>query len=284
MSCGQTRETLALHLEGDLSGDAAVAMARHLEICDDCGRFYEQLRRSQALLKSLRRDTVSADECARMRRGVMTSIDDARDGAGWTLRLERAVVLGFRRRSYAFATFALLALVSVAVLTQLGQAAPETRPSAAVFDAGELLRLPAGYRGWVLVSQASRPGGDTGAPASRVYIDPAGYREFLTSGAFAEGTIMVWEAGTDALETSEGPHAAAVLLASVKDDTRFDGGWGYFDFSMADGALRDQAAALPVARGCHACHREEAGTDQVFTQFYPVLYSARQIGPDRAHT
>lgn len=72
-----------------------------------------------------------------------------------------------------------------------------------------------------------------------------------------------------------------MLLASVKDDTRFDGGWGFFDFTALDGTVMSKAEALPESSGCRACHRQHGETDHVFTQFYPILRSA-QLGSQGA--
>src|SRR5262245_11487951 len=104
---------LALHLEGDLPDGAATMTSLHLAACDDCRRFQEQLRTRQSLLKSLRLETVSPSECTGMRREVMSVITDRQDRTGWALRLERAIMLGSRRQSYALAAFALIGIVSV---------------------------------------------------------------------------------------------------------------------------------------------------------------------------
>jgi hypothetical protein len=58
---------------------------------------------------------------------------------------------------------------------------------------------------------------------------------------------------------------------SVKDSSRFDGGWGFYDFTQPGGQPRPEAAVLPQSAGCLSCHRDEAETDHVFTQFYPAL-------------
>ena len=58
---------------------------------------------------------------------------------------------------------------------------------------------------------------------------------------------------------------------SVKDSSRFEDGWGYFDFTEGTGNLKADAEPLPNNAGCLSCHREKAATDHVFTQFYPVL-------------
>ena len=55
---------------------------------------------------------------------------------------------------------------------------------------------------------------------------------------------------------------------SVKDRSRFPGGWAYFDFGR-DG---DSAAAIAPER-CAACHAEHAAIDNVFVHLYPQLRS-----------
>ena len=58
------------------------------------------------------------------------------------------------------------------------------------------------------------------------------------------------------------------LEMAVKDSSRFQGGWAYFDF----GRDRDTAAAIPRER-CASCHSQHAALDHVFVQFYPQLRS-----------
>jgi hypothetical protein len=285
MSCAFSREMLALHVEGDLSDAATEMTSGHLETCDDCRRFVEQLRARQSLLKSLRCETVSPSECTRMRREVMSIINGGRDQSGWSLRIERAITLGFRRRSYALAAFALVGIVSVSVLAQMRHTAPNTTESVAVFEGRDTLFRPEGYRDWINVGPSARlhrSGVDRGvASATRttppsVYINPSGYREYTKTGRFPEGTVMIWESIHREPVTADRPHKESpVLLASVKDSTRFDGGWGFFDFTGLEGSMTSKAQALPESSGCRACHQRDAETDLVFTQFYPALQSAR---------
>jgi hypothetical protein len=270
MSCRFSREALALYVEGDLDVAAAEAASSHLSDCHECRQFLEDLRSRQAMLKSLRREMVSASECAGMRREVMSIISDRRADAGWLLRLERAVTLGFRRRSYALATFALIVIVSVSLVANRRQGPLDARPAIAMFEGHDTLVRPDGYRDWMQVvpSAAAHQAGcghasnPTGSPNHRIYINPSGYREYAKSGKFPEGTVLVWE-------------EASVVLASVKDSTRFDGGWGFFDFTGAKGASISKATPLPESSGCRACHQRDAQTDHVFTQFYPAFRSAR---------
>jgi len=283
VSCGFSKELLALHVEGDLSQARAEQTSNHLRVCEDCRRFLEELRTTQSLLRSLRGETIRPSDCAPMRRKVMTIIEDRREGLGWALRIERAIMLGFGLRSYAFAAVAIVGMVSVSVLAQMRQTTPAISASAAVFERGNTLLRPEGYRDWILVAPFSRPhrsGVDPATtairtPSHRVYINPVGYREYEKTGRFPEGTLMIWEPARGGPDTPH-PHKESALLASVKDSTRFDGGWGFFDFTALDGTVTARAQAVPESNGCGTCHRQHAGTDHVFTQFYPVLQSARR--------
>jgi predicted anti-sigma-YlaC factor YlaD len=139
VSCGFSKELLALHVEGDLSEARAEMTSSHLRMCEDCRRFLDDLCATQSLLKSLRSETIRPSDCTPMRREVMSIIEDRREGLGWALRIERAIMLGFGLRSYAFAAVAMLAIVSVSVLAQLRQTTPAT-VSAAVFEGRNTVR------------------------------------------------------------------------------------------------------------------------------------------------
>jgi len=163
-----------------------------------------------------------------------------------------------------------------------------TEKPAAVFEGQDTLLRPEGYREWVFV------GSSTGlnyspnpAPSSstsdtdfkNVYINPSSYREFIKTGKFPEGTVMVLEIAQAANKNEPGLQGAfasryVALEASVKDSKRFPGGWAYYGFTDRDGNLRAKAQPFPEA-SCLSCHQQKAATDRVFTQFYPVLNSAR---------
>ena len=284
MSCGFSKQLLALHVGGDLSEARAETTSSHVRMCGDCRRFLDELRATQSLLKSHRRETIRPSDCTPMRRAVMSIIEDRREGLGWVLRIERTIMLGFGLRSYAFAAVGLLAIVSVTVLAQMRQTTPALRTSAAVFEPGNTLVRPEGYRDWILVTPPARPirsgigsaASTTHTPTYRVYINPVGYREYEKTGRFPEGTLLIWESVSGGPDMAPHPHNESALLASVKDSTRFGGGWGFFNFTGNDGTVSASAQALPESRGCGTCHRQDAETDHVFTQFYPVLQSARR--------
>lgn len=165
------------------------------------------------------------------------------------------------------------------------QAATADKP-AAVFEGKDTMLRPEGYREWVFV------GSSTGlnympnpAPASanseedikHVYINPSSYREFIKTGKFPEGTVMILEIAEAARKNEAGLQGSfaskfIALEASVKDSKRFPGGWAYFGFTDMEGRPLAKAKPFPD-NACLSCHQQKAATDRVFTQFYPVLNS-----------
>jgi hypothetical protein len=107
----------------------------------------------------------------------------------------------------------------------------------------------------------------------RVYLEPSAYRRFLESGRFPEGTMLALairrpERRVPPSRTGFTEGALVALELAVKDGSRFQGGWAYFDF----GRDRDSAAAIASER-CADCHAQHAALDNVFVQFYPQLRS-----------
>ena len=229
MSCGFSRETLALHAEGDLPDSEAAATACHVASCEECRRFLEGLRVTQRVLKSARSEAASRSDCTAMRHQVMTILNERSGALGWGLRLERAVALGLRP-SYGFAAVLLLGMVSASVLAQI-------RPAA--YD---ILPRPEGYREWTQLPSADR-----------VYMNPPSYRKYAKTGIFPEGTVLVWEAAPNG-DGAPAHATSSTLLVSFKD-AKFEGGWGFFDFSGSGGTPLARARALPDSKGCRTCHR-----------------------------
>jgi hypothetical protein len=194
---------------------------------------------------------------ARMRQSVMSQIDEIQQTLGWTLRLERFLTVGLRKHRYVAAGLAVLAILTASLLGQIRHS--DQKDATAMFiDANTLVR-PADYREWVFVGNSLD---------HSVYIDPAAYREYTHSGRFPDGTVMV-------LEIKAAEEQTPGLQVSVKDPSRFEGGWGFYEFSDATGQLQPNAEPVPQTAGCRACHRDKAATDHVFTQFYPVLRNIR---------
>jgi hypothetical protein len=114
-----------------------------------------------------------------------------------------------------------------------------------------------------------------------VYITPNAYREFAKTGKFPEGTMLAMEMASADTKREPGLQGSYEkefigLEVSVKDSSRFESGWAYFNFSNGMGSsYKDKAEPFPTSAGCVACHKQNAETDNVFTQFYPVLRAAK---------
>jgi cytochrome P460 len=180
-------------------------------------------------------------------------------------------------------TFVLITLLISIVGLGLSESS-RTDKSAAIFEGKALVR-PEGYREWIFVgsslglaySKNPGPGPDL---YHNVYINPSSYREFAKTGNFPEGTVMVLELARPEVKSEPGLQGSfqkefVALEASVKDSSRFEGGWAYFNFTEAAGKLKAKAEAFPQS-ACWSCHHVNAATDHVFTQFYPVL---RAVAP-----
>ncbi|MBL8191500.1 MAG: cytochrome P460 family protein, partial [Acidobacteria bacterium] len=85
--------------------------------------------------------------------------------------------------------------------TQKPQSAAAEKP-VAVFEGQDTLLRPENYREWVFVGSSTglnyspnpAPSSSTaGTDFKNVYINPSSYREFIKTGTFPEGTVMILE-------------------------------------------------------------------------------------------
>jgi hypothetical protein len=140
---------------------------------------------------------------------------------------------------------------------------------------GRLVR-PEGVDRWVLVGaslgQGYRDATEEGPGMfHRVYLEPSAYDHFLRTGGFREGSMLALairrpERRVPPSRTGWTEGELAALEVAVKDRSRFDGGWAYFDFGLS----MEPAEALSGER-CASCHSRHAALDNVFVQFYPQL-------------
>jgi hypothetical protein len=202
------------------------------------------------------------------------------------------------------ALFVMIALgFSLAQTQQPDQAAPGPR-----YDSGGNLLRPPGFETWVFVGSnlglgyADWARSMTTVEARRVeqqnyhnvFIAPASYAAYVASSIFPEGTMLVmdiYEAANKEVRAPEGKQS--ILNAgtfngrrkgfevAVKDSARPNrrdvvgedrsvGEWAYYSF----GPTSMRSRAEPDF-GCYDCHRDHAGDDKVWVQFYPVLRRIR---------
>jgi hypothetical protein len=146
-------------------------------------------------------------------------------------------------------------------------------------DSKELVH-PQGYREWVFVGSSLGMSYQEDQPKREpkfhnIYVKPSAYQHFQKTGAFPEGTMLVMEVATAATQSSINRHGQfqdrfVGVEAAVKDSSRFPEKWAYFSFIADDGSPKKTAKAFPQS-ACWTCHNEHGATDNVFTQFYPVL-------------
>lgn len=145
---------------------------------------------------------------------------------------------------------------------------------------GALLR-PKDFYSWVFVgssiglsySKNSDPSGP--GMFHNVYTQPEAYREFLITGKFPEKTMFIIDMRDSRKEVSIAKHGftegeSMGMDVSVKDHQHFREGWAYFNFDYDNGRFADKAKAH-AKEECFSCHAAHAASDNVFTQYYPVL-------------
>lgn len=178
-------------------------------------------------------------------------------------------------------TFLRLALLVIAAATVPGAVFADS-PSSATREPsytvdGKLIP-PADYREWVFLSSGLDMSYNEKANASpdpvfdNVFVNPEAYRVFVQTGTWPDKTQFVLEVRGSSAKGSinhRGHFQSGDVNAMemhVKDTTRFDGGWAFFD--IEGGA---PTAKIPTTAACYACHRDHAAVDTTFTQFYPTL-------------
>ena len=182
-------------------------------------------------------------------------------------------------------------LIAITILAAQQPAEQKTLP---VFEGKTTLLRPVNYREWIFVGSsrglsyaANPPAQNQASPTARdemyhnVYITPTAYRDFAKTGKFPEGTMLAMELASSDTKREPGLQGSFEkefigLEVSVKDSNRFESGWAYFNFSNGMGsAYKDKAEPFPASAGCVSCHKQNGETDNVFTQFYPVLRAAK---------
>jgi hypothetical protein len=155
--------------------------------------------------------------------------------------------------------------------------------AAARFEGKDTLLRPQNYREWIFVGSSLGLQYAKNADAAlrqpelyhNVYINLSSYREFSRTGKFPEGTVMVLELASSEVKKEPGLQGSfqkefTALEASVKDSKRFTNGWAYYSFDGGNGQIKDKAKPFADSE-CWSCHHQKAATDNVFTQYYPVL-------------
>lgn len=189
------------------------------------------------------------------------------------------------RYSLAAAMFPLACVAAVFIpfrKTSSVHAAPATAP---VYDKNENLLPPADYREWVYLSsgldmsynpKSSGPGGES--MFDNVFVDPQAYAKFVATGTWPDKTMLVLESREAKSKGSinlRGHYQGTGLMGievHVKDETRFPGGWAFFDFDSPS----VHGTLIPQKAPCYSCHAAHGAVDTTFVQFYPTLLPVAQ--------
>jgi hypothetical protein len=173
----------------------------------------------------------------------------------------------------------LLALVVVVVTIRsisVSQSAPAS--VGPKFTADGSLVFPENYREWVWLSSGlGMTYGPNATPPQNpifdnVFVTPEAYRSFLRTGNWPDQTMFVLELRSSQSEGSinKGGRFQGGVRAvevEVKDEKRFPGKWGFFDFPAGSSV----AKKLPESASCYSCHAQNGAVDNTFVQFYPTL-------------
>ena len=160
-----------------------------------------------------------------------------------------------------------------------------TAPDAAAsYTADGRLKFPTNYREWVFLSSGLDMNYSERAAAAghsmfdNVFAEPTAYREFLRTGTWPDGAVLVLELRAAAEKGSINRHGkfqTGELMGvevHLKDTKRFQGGWGFFGFEGAAPAVM-----IPLDARCYSCHQQHAAVDTTFVQFYPTLLSVATL-------
>lgn len=183
----------------------------------------------------------------------------------------------------ALAGVALVAVLAAAFLL-LGplRARSNAQDDTPHYTADGRLIPPANYREWVFLSAGldmnyvqfgSTP---TEHVFGNVFAPPVAYQAFQRTGHWPDKTVLILEnrAGrTGGSINRSGQFQAGVigLEAHVRDEARFEGGWGFF--FLVDGTPGDLIAK---EANCYSCHQANGAVDTTFVQFYPTLLGTAQ--------
>jgi Cytochrome P460 len=183
------------------------------------------------------------------------------------------------------ATIAGLSYVLTGPPIRPASAQPTDSAGVVEFTADGKLKQPVGYRKWVYIGTPLTPNDMNDGEASfpefhEVYMDPESFAHYEKTGKFRDGTVLIKElssVGSKEAASGKGYFQGEFtgLEAAIKDSKRFKdepGSWAYFSFGH-EYPLKAEVSKGAVA-SCNQCHQDNAKTDWVFSQYYPVLRAA----------
>lgn len=187
--------------------------------------------------------------------------------------------------------FILIAVFAMVTVTSCSKDGKYEKIVYFTIDSNGDLNRPLDYRSWVYVGTPLTPNDMNNGKAAfpefhNVYIDPMSYKHYKETGVWKEGTILVKElvsVGGKAAVSGNGYFMGDFigLEATIKSKEHFPnepGNWAYFSFTNPEGGTLANTGKAFATNQCNSCHAGNAGDDFVFTQHYPVLRAAKNIG------
>ena len=195
-------------------------------------------------------------------------------------------------KEYLTVIFGGIAVIGASVAVfQAQPVVAQTQGSAALFTADGKLQIPKGFRRWIMVGAPLTPNGLNGGEASfpeyhNVYVQVQNVEEYMKTGQFPEGTVIVKELtrvlnptfpdGSRTEPSGRGFFNGVFngIDLSVKDSKRFakTNGWGFFSFGHHPEPYEATSAEKSVSE-CAWCHIQNVSkTDMTWIQFYPLLH------------
>ena len=156
------------------------------------------------------------------------------------------------------------------------------RSTARTYVNGNSLVRPANYREWVFLGAGlgmTYDAAAAGTTFTNVFVNPAAYRGFMSTGRWPDKSVFVLEfraSATEAPPNTAGRFQTRLvgLEAEVKD-ARFPDGWAFYNFRLKPEATAIADSAPPLAgqdvASCVECHTKNTAVERTFVQFYPTL-------------
>jgi len=186
-------------------------------------------------------------------------------------------------------------LIADEPVSSAGTSKAELQMPVPEYDSEGALLRPVDYEKWIVVGTSvglSYSDGEKVDPNNpgqfhNVYLQPAAFDHFVETGEFPEQTMFV-VTNLPAQSTKKDQERTSVLRngffagrtvgleVAIKDSSRFPDGWAYYLFrDLPPEKPRDAQQAIADRKACYLCHAEHGAIDNVFTQYYTVLTSAR---------
>ncbi|HYP09385.1 MAG TPA: cytochrome P460 family protein [Bryobacteraceae bacterium] len=149
----------------------------------------------------------------------------------------------------------------------------------AAFTRDGELEYPSDYRQWTFLSSGlgmtygpNAPAAGTPLRFDNVFVNPSSYREFMKTGTWPDGTVMILEVRESQTKGSINQHGSFQtrvigIEAHVKDSRRFKGDWAFFNI----GLKKTPSKVMAPGNNCQTCHEAHGSVDTTFVQFYPDL-------------